>query len=111
MNRDPISPKQEHDTQIHGARRKSINANGVFGCTVVAAGHKELHIIAHQAHWFTSSRVGATLISGKCIDVDLLILVLFFGCHVFLLMQIPLLFRTTWQEFTYCRYKDNVIII
>lgn len=30
MNRDPISPQQEHDTQIHGAGRKSINANGVL---------------------------------------------------------------------------------
>lgn len=45
---------------------------------MVAAGHKELHIIAQQAHWFMNSRVGAALISGKCLDVDLLIQGLFF---------------------------------
>ncbi len=45
---------------------------------MVAAGHKELHIVAHQAHWFMNSRVDAALISGKCIDVDLLIPVFFF---------------------------------
>ena len=31
MNRDRISPKKEHDMQIQGARRKSINANNVLG--------------------------------------------------------------------------------
>lgn len=30
MNRDPISPEQERDTQRDGAGRKSINANGVL---------------------------------------------------------------------------------
>lgn len=44
----------------------------------MAAGHKELHIIAQEAHWFTNLRVGAALISGKCLDVDLLILGLSF---------------------------------
>lgn len=68
---------------------------------MVAAGHKELHIIAQRAQWITNGRVGAELISSKCLDVDLLILELFggdgrgVGCHVFLLMQILLLFCTT----------------
>lgn len=49
---------------------------------MVAAGHKELHIIAQQAHWIMNSRVGAALISGKCLDVDLLIPGLFWGVGV-----------------------------
>lgn len=78
MNRDPISPKQEHDTQIHGAWKKIHKCKYCFGCAAVAAGHKELHTIAQRAHWFMNSRVGATLISGKCLHVDLLILGIFF---------------------------------
>jgi len=49
----------------------------------VAAGHKELHITAQRAHWFMKSQVGAALISGKRLDVDLLILGLYFSIYSF----------------------------
>lgn len=76
---------------------------------MVAAGHKELHIIAQQAHWFTSGRVGAALISGTSTLI----------CLFQVFLRLSRVFADAnranvlpaQQEFTYCRYKDNIAIM
>lgn len=66
MNRDSISPKQEHDMQKQGVQKKIHKCKWWIGGS---AGLEELHIVAQLAHCFMESRAGAASISGKRLDV------------------------------------------
>lgn len=92
MNIDPISPQATAWHTYRRCKEEIHKCKWCFGCTVVAAGHEELHIISQQAHWFLNSRMGAAFVSGKCLDSLCL-----FDCRVFVsfLMQIVVLFFTT----------------
>lgn len=79
------------------------------GCRIQGTPHQ-------QAHWFTRGRVGAALISGKCLNVDLLILGFYLfiyplACHVFLLVLILLLFRGAKSGESRTSADKSVIII
>lgn len=115
MNRDPISPKQQHDTQIHSARRKSINANGVLDALRWLQDTRNFKLYLNKLigswtaewvlHWFL----------GKCLEVDLLILGLFFFCWWSRLFTDAnpaiILHNRPQQEVSYCRMEDRKLIL